>query len=245
MPAPARPVSSWSPPPPDPDEDDADAYDEPAEVPPPPVRPQSGAKPATSRPSGPKPSRPVPPPRTPSPRDGAKPAPPKDANELFGPAWERPRKYEAYPSLRTRVGLPSFGRLPGVALAGIALVIAAAFLFVVSPMILGLGKDKTPAASEAPSVVVSEAPTDTPEPTVRPAPTPTTYTVVSGDTLSGIAQKFGVTTKALLKANPQIKNANSIKIGDVLNIPAPKGAAPSGAVTGASPSAVQGASSAP
>jgi nucleoid-associated protein YgaU len=242
LPAPARPVSSWTPPPVSADDDEFDAYDEPA--PPPLVRAQSAARPATSRPSGPRPNRPVPPPRNPSPRDGAKPAPPKDASELFGPAWERPRKYEAYPSLRTRVGLPGMGRLPGIALAAVALVIAAAFLFVVSPMLLGLGKDKT-AASEAPSLVVSEAPTDTPAPTKPPAPTPTTYTVVSGDTLSGIAQKFGVTTKALLKANPQIKNANSIKIGDVLNIPAPKGSEPSGAITGASPSAVQDASANP
>jgi LysM repeat protein len=171
---------------------------------------------------------------------------PRDAQELFGPAWERPRRFEAYPSLRTRVGLPSFGRVPGLALAAIAIVIAAAFLFFVSPMILGLGKDHSGAgASASPSDVASAGPSDTPLPTAVPKPTPTTYTVVSGDTLSGIAQKFGVTTKALLKANPQIKNANSIKVGDVLNIPAPAGAAPSGAVGGASPSPIKGASAAP
>src|SRR5436305_729753 len=35
------------------------------------------------------------------------PRPRSDASELFGPAWEAPRRYEAYPTLRTRVGLPS------------------------------------------------------------------------------------------------------------------------------------------
>jgi LysM repeat protein len=143
------------------------------------------------------------------------------------------------------VGLPSFGGVPRLAIAAVAILIAAVFLFFVSPMILGLGKDHSggTAASASPSEIASAAPTPTPVPTPTPKPTPTTYTVVAGDTLSGIAQKFGVTTKALLKANPQIKNANSIKIGDVLNIPIPAGAAASGGVSGASP--VTGASSAP
>jgi len=249
LPEPARPVPSWVAP--EDDADDAyddDAYDEsPSAAALPPIRPQSVAsKPPASRSAAPAPqNRPVSPPRTTSARDGAKPVP-RDAQELFGPAWERPRRFEAYPSLRTRVGLPSFGRAPGLALAAIAVVIAAAFLFFVSPMILGLGKDHSGAgASASPSDEASAGPSATPRPTAVPKPTPTTYTVVSGDTLSGIAQKFGVTTKALLKANPQIKNANSIKVGDVLNVPAPAGAAPSGAVTGASPSPVKGASAAP
>ena len=249
LPAPARPTPSWVAPEYDADDDDDDAYDESsgaAAIPP--IRPQSVAsKPPASRPAPApaQPGRPVPPPRTPAARDGAKPVP-RDAQELFGPAWERPRRFEAYPSLRTRVGLPSFGRVPGLALGAIAIVVAAAFLFLVTPMLLGLGKDHAGAgASVSPSEAASAGPTATPRPTAVPKPTATTYTVVAHDTLSGIAQKFGVTTKALLKANPQIKNANSIKIGDVLNIPAPAGSAPSGAVSGASPSAVHGASAAP
>jgi LysM repeat protein len=167
-----------------------------------------------------------------------------DAQELFGPAWERPRRYEAYPSLRTRVGLPSLAGFSRLAIAAGALVIAALFLFFVSPMILGLGSHPAGQSSPGASELASAAPTDSPVPTLAPAPTPFTYTVVANDTISGIAQKFGLTAKALLKANPQIKNQNAIKVGDKLTIPV-KGAAPSGAVSGASPSAVKGASAAP
>ncbi|MBX5483633.1 MAG: LysM peptidoglycan-binding domain-containing protein [Myxococcaceae bacterium] len=40
-----------------------------------------------------------------------------------------------------------------------------------------------------------------------------------GDTLSGIAARYGTTVAALMKANPQIKNPNLIYAGDWLNIP--------------------------
>ena len=40
-----------------------------------------------------------------------------------------------------------------------------------------------------------------------------TYTVKDGDTLSGIAAKYGVSLDALIAANPQIKNPNLIYAG--------------------------------
>lgn len=46
-----------------------------------------------------------------------------------------------------------------------------------------------------------------------------TYTVVSGDTLWGIAARHGVTLSALIAANPQIKNPNLIYAGDAVTIP--------------------------
>ncbi|HZV02796.1 MAG TPA: GH25 family lysozyme [Planctomycetota bacterium] len=57
-----------------------------------------------------------------------------------------------------------------------------------------------------------------------PAPTsggsnPSTYTVQRGDTLSGIAARFGVSLAALEAANPQITNPNLIYPGQVLNLP--------------------------
>jgi LysM repeat protein len=50
------------------------------------------------------------------------------------------------------------------------------------------------------------------------SPTPLTYTVVQGDTLSGIAQKFGVSLGDLLAANPGIAAA-TLMIGSSLTIP--------------------------
>lgn len=46
------------------------------------------------------------------------------------------------------------------------------------------------------------------------------YTVVSGDTLFTIAQRFGVSLQALINANPQIPNPNLIFPGQVICIPA-------------------------
>jgi len=46
-----------------------------------------------------------------------------------------------------------------------------------------------------------------------------TYTVKSGDTLSKIAMRNGVSLAQLLQANPQISNPNNIKVGDIINVP--------------------------
>lgn len=50
------------------------------------------------------------------------------------------------------------------------------------------------------------------------SPTPLTYTVVQGDTLFGIAQKFGVSQNDLEAANPEVSFA-TLMIGTVLTIP--------------------------
>ena len=54
---------------------------------------------------------------------------------------------------------------------------------------------------------------------VGPFPPPGTYVVQPGDTLSGIAEKFGVSLAALEAANPQIPDFNLIFPGQVINIP--------------------------
>jgi LysM repeat protein len=53
---------------------------------------------------------------------------------------------------------------------------------------------------------------------VFPTPTPLTYTVVAGDTLNGISQKFGVSLSDLLAANPEV-TGSTLSIGTVLTIP--------------------------
>jgi len=54
--------------------------------------------------------------------------------------------------------------------------------------------------------------------TPLPSPTPFTYQVQSGDTLSGIAEKFGVKLDDLLAANPEV-NANAMSVGITIRIP--------------------------
>jgi len=54
--------------------------------------------------------------------------------------------------------------------------------------------------------------------TPLPSPTPFTYTIQRGDTISSIALKFGVSMDDLQAANPEI-SPNAMSVGQVLNIP--------------------------
>jgi len=145
----------------------------------------------------------------------------QDASELFGPAWERPRRYEAYPTLRPRVALPGLGRPNRVALAAIAVVLAAVVLFFVGPMLLGIGGGRQSGGGGGSSAAPSVEATATVAPTPPPAPTPQVYIVAKGDTVSKIARRFHVTVQQLLAANKQIKDPNKISIGDQITIPVP------------------------
>ncbi|MBC8253178.1 MAG: LysM peptidoglycan-binding domain-containing protein [Ardenticatenia bacterium] len=72
-------------------------------------------------------------------------------------------------------------------------------------------------------------PTDTPAPThtVRPRPDPvqTIHVVQPGETLSEIAEQYGVSVDALTAANG-IADPHLIKIGQELIIPGPASATP-------------------
>lgn len=63
------------------------------------------------------------------------------------------------------------------------------------------------------------APAPAPSPAPAPAPSGGTYTVHSGDTLSAIANRFHVGLGALIAANPQIANPNTIYPGQTINLP--------------------------
>ncbi|MGZ3586987.1 MAG: LysM peptidoglycan-binding domain-containing protein [Candidatus Limnocylindrales bacterium] len=141
------------------------------------------------------------------------------------PAWETPRRFEAYPTLRTRAPLPS---VPPVALALLALVLAAVILFLLPGFFAG---GPPPGSSGSPSASSSASSGASAEPTTPPAPTPLVYIVKPGDTLTKIATKFGVTVTDLLAANPQIKDANKIAVGDPITIPT-AGASPSAGRSG-------------
>src|SRR6059058_3225438 len=71
-------------------------------------------------------------------------------------------------------------------------------------------------------------PVDTPTSTPLAAPTmaPTTYTVKSGDTLSGIAALFGVSVDDIVRAN-NIADPNRLSDGQVLTIPVRPSGSPS------------------
>ena len=138
--------------------------------------------------------------------------PPADPD---APAWERPRRFEAYPTLRTRAGLP--GLSPIVTALGVVIVVALA-LFFLPPMLLGLGGGST--ATPTPPASVAASPTAAASSTPVPSPTPQTYTVKSGDTMSSIARKFGVSLDDLIAANTEtVKDPNKLQVGDVLVIP--------------------------
>lgn len=61
-------------------------------------------------------------------------------------------------------------------------------------------------------------PSPQPSPQPVPQPTETTYTVVAGDTLSGIASRYGTTYQELARIN-NIANPNLIYVGQVIKIP--------------------------
>ena len=132
-----------------------------------------------------------------------------------GPSWEKARRYEAYPTIKTRTGMPD---VPRVALLAGALGIAALALFFL-PALLGIGGDDGGNPSASPSASVAAA-TPSASPTEPPAPTPEVYTVVAGDTFTKIANAHGVTVEDLKAANPDIKDINKISVGDEIVIPA-------------------------
>jgi len=136
-----------------------------------------------------------------------------------GPDWERPRRYEAYPTIKTRVGMPAIPRI--VALA--ALVGLGALFFLFLPAFLGLGGKGEPVASSA---TESPSPSESLAPTPVPVATPILYTIKKGETLSHIATAHGVTLQQLLAANKSIKNPNNIREGQQITIPVPEGDVP-------------------
>lgn len=86
--------------------------------------------------------------------------------------------------------------------------------------------NSTPIATAQAQAKTTATATPAKSPTPAPTPTNSTYKVVSGDNLSAIAKKYGTTVDALLKLNPNIKNANSISVGQSINVGKSTGSTP-------------------
>ena len=140
-----------------------------------------------------------------------------------GPSWERARRYEAYPSIKTRAGLSGLSGIPTIGVLFGGVVLAALILFFL-PGLLGVGGRDDPSGggpSASPSSAVEETPSLSPTPI--PEPTPQLYVIKTGDTLSRIAREFNVSLDALLDANKErISNPNRIRVGDEIIIPLPE-----------------------
>jgi hypothetical protein len=134
------------------------------------------------------------------------------------PEWERGRPMEAYPTLRAR-RLPELS-LPPLLVAVVALALAAAILFAL-PGLLGFGN---PSSQATPTASTSGQPTAAASLPATPVPQATQqiYIVQSGDTMSRIADRFGVPLGDLIAANAaNIPNPDQLQIGDQVIIPAP------------------------
>jgi hypothetical protein len=144
--------------------------------------------------------------------------PRRRSGEPAAPPWERPHhRYEAYPTLRTRIGLPA---LPRAGMLALALLLAAVGLFFL-PSLLGIGN---PGGSPAPSGTAprSPVPTGSAAPSIVAAPSPQVYEVQPGDTMSRIASKFGIPLAMLVEANKaKVPNPDRLAVGDLLVIPTP------------------------
>jgi len=92
-----------------------------------------------------------------------------------------------------------------------------------------LGACTTPAAQTAPSVqpVINVTPLPTQDTAATasalqeeaiPTPVPREYTVQAGDTLSGIATRFGTTVNDIIALN-NVTDANAIRVGQTLLLP--------------------------
>lgn len=118
--------------------------------------------------------------------------------------------------------LPRFSRPSGqgksllktmvYAVSGIALVLVVAAVY----LTVGQGRAASPATSVIPTPVTTATPV--PPPTATPTPAVTIYKVTPGDSVSRIAQQFGVTIEDIVTAN-KLADPRVLQVGQELIIP--------------------------
>jgi hypothetical protein len=139
-----------------------------------------------------------------------------DRDRDEAPSWERPRRLEAYPTLRSR-RLPELV-VPPLLLAVAAIDLAGLALFHL-PGLLGIGSPQA-GASPTPTLAGGSPLPTLGGPTIVAGPTPFIYRVQPGDTMSKIANKFHVPLATLIAANTEtVPNPDILKIGDPVIIP--------------------------
>jgi LysM repeat protein len=89
--------------------------------------------------------------------------------------------------------------------------------FVDSASLVVTGQGPAPTAASTQAAQPTQA-AGTPAPTVTISPDATTYTVVAGDTLSLIAERYGLTLDQLLALNPSLTSESIIQVGQVINV---------------------------
>jgi len=142
--------------------------------------------------------------------------------------WDREERFNPPMAGRGRIGRGEgsdiVGRMTTI-LAVLALLSLALLLLVFAPSFLGGGSpsSSTPVGGASATPVRTQPPATA---TPLPAATPQTYTIRPGDSLFGIASRFGLTVEQLLAANPQITNPNLIQAGQVIVIPPPNAGVP-------------------
>jgi LysM repeat protein len=140
----------------------------------------------------------------------------REHRDPAAPSWEEPRRLESYPTLKSR----GAGGLPRPAVYAIVILLVGVGLFATPFILRGIGGGGGE-ASPTPAASASVVPTEEPSPTAEPTPEEVVYKVKKGDALGKIAAKYGVTVDQILAANPNIKNANQIAVGDKIIIPQP------------------------
>lgn len=119
--------------------------------------------------------------------------------------------------------------------------------FVTLSLLLAAGcQNAVTGATDDVRLLITPVPTPTATPKALPTAAPVTYVVKAGDTLSGIADMFGITVDDIVRVN-NIADPNALQVGQVLTIPGRKQTEADAAATGTAetqitPTGVAGAS---